>query len=378
MIRRDGPTDGVPQISVVIPVYNGTSTIAACLSALSASELASYEVIVIDDSSTDDTPAIARTFPCRVIVTTENRGAAAARNRGAAAARGELLFFLDADILVTPSTLRMVAESFAARPDVSALFGSYQKGTVPANFFSRYKNLVHHYTHQTAREDAATFCGGFGAIRRDVFLVVGGFDESYRALEDIELGYRLYLAGRRIWLNKALLLTHCKTYSFTGLVRSDLFGRAVPWTRLMLRKRIVRNDLNTRIHNVLSVPVAFGLFPALAATVAFPAWAWLPVALVVLFVLLNRAFFAHAWREGGAGFALRVTAMTWVTYLYSGLGLGLGLLAFIGESPLPGRKPDPSHEDSPSAQDAAKALGCPVKATVAKPASSNSASSAFR
>src|SRR5262249_23946862 len=159
-----------------------------------------------------------------------------------------------------------------------------------ANFFTKYKNLVHHHTHQTARADAATFCGGFGAVRREVFLEMGGIDETYRALEDVELGYRLYQAGHKILLNKAIQLTHQKRNSFPGLVQSDLFGRAVPWTYLMLRKRIFRNDLNTRTHNCLSILVAFAIPFVLPAALTGAHAGVLAGALLLAFLLLNHRF----------------------------------------------------------------------------------------
>lgn len=317
-------------VSVIVPVHNGEEFLAACLSAVLGSDLPAFEVIVVDDGSRDGSEAVARGFPCRVVALCENRGPAAARNKGAEAARSPILFFLDADVLVTPRTLRDVADTLRDKPDVSALFCSYQKDTAPRNFFSRYKNLVHHHTHQTAREDAATFCGGFGAIRREVFLQAGGFDEGYRVLEDIELGYRLHRAGHRIFLNKAIQLTHLKEYSFSGLVRSDLFGRAVPWTRLMLGKRVVRNDLNTRVHNVLSVPVSFALLAALPAAALFPpCGAGAAVLLAAALILLNGSFLRLVLRERGVSFTLKTVGMLWVTYLYSGLGLVLGVLAHL-------------------------------------------------
>src|SRR4051794_30874320 len=168
-----------PRISVIIPVHNGAGTIAQCLAAVRISDYPDYEIIVVDDGSCDETLKIVSGFPCRVLALPVNRGPAAARNQGARTAKGELLFYLDSDISITSTTLTDVVASFASRPQISALFCSYQKETIPWNFFTDYKNLVHHYTHQTAREDAATFCGGFGAIRREVFLAMGGFDENH-------------------------------------------------------------------------------------------------------------------------------------------------------------------------------------------------------
>ena len=217
-------------------------------------------------------------------------------NRGAEKARADILFFLDADITVTPTTLGEVVASFAQRPRIAALFCSYSVETIPSNFFTQYKNLVHHYTHQTARGDAATFCGGFGAVRLEVFREMGGFSEEHRMLEDIELGYRMHRAGHEIFLNKSIQVTHHKTYTLAGLVKSDVWGRAVPWTRIMLARRVARNDLNTRLHNVLSVVASWALVSAVAIAPASPSARAAVAVLALGILMLNRAFLAFVLR----------------------------------------------------------------------------------
>jgi glycosyltransferase involved in cell wall biosynthesis len=320
----------LPLLSVIIPVFNGEATIGACLLALYASKFRDFEVIVVDDKSTDETALVVRAFHCRLIRCAENNGPAAARNLAASHSSGKYLFFLDADILVEPNSLGEIVDAFTKRPEIGALFGSFHRDSVPANFFSRYKNLVHHHTHQISRENASTFCGGFGAIRSKVFLSAGGFDPQHRFLEDVELGMRLHQAGNPIWLHKKLRFSHCKRYTLWGLIRSDLFQRAVPWTRLILRTGEVHNDLNTQTSNILSVPVAYLLLvglPAFAFT--YGAFAWL--CLLLVFLGLNREFLALGWREFGVWFALRSAATCWMIYLLSGLGVVLGAFGHLSE-----------------------------------------------
>jgi glycosyltransferase involved in cell wall biosynthesis len=319
-------------VSVIIPVYNGEGTVAECLSAVFQSGYESLEVIVVDDHSTDHSRATVRQFPCAIIRLEENVGAAAARNRGARASTGEVLFFLDADILIERDTIERILRTFRSRSDIGALFCSYQKDTIPSNFCSRYKNLVHHYTHQISESNAATFCSGFGAVRREVFFRFGGFDERYRSLEDIEFGYRLHQAGCRIYLDKEIQLTHCKRYSLIGLIQSDLFHRAVPWTKIMLQKRIFRNDLNTRINNVLSVPVVFLILLAIPLLPLYSASRYAVLLLLVVFLALNLDFYGFVYRERGLGFTLKTVAMSWLSYLYSGVGLLIGVAAFLRET----------------------------------------------
>ncbi len=317
-------------LSIVIPVYNGAETIGRCLTALFDSEFRAFEVIVVDDKSTDGTVAIIDAFPCKLIRSSLNNGPAAARNLGASHTNGQYLFFLDADILVDKSSLSQIMSTFSNRPEIDALFGSFHPESIPLNFFSRYKNLVHHYTHQNAREDAATFCGGFGAIRRDAFFKIGGFDPQYRFLEDVEMGQRLHRAGMKISLQKSLRFHHCKRYDLAALIRCDLFQRAVPWTRLILRTGVIRNDLNTKTHNVLSVFIAYLLVLGLPVF-AFAYGAALWFSLLLLLIILNSGILATAWRVGDPWFAVRVAFTCWLIYLCSGLGLVFGALGHLNE-----------------------------------------------
>jgi glycosyltransferase involved in cell wall biosynthesis len=317
-------------LSVIIPVYNGGEPFRACLTSVFASSFRDFEVIVVDDRSTDGSVRIAESFRCRVLRLTENCGPAKARNLGAEVSRGRILFFLDADILIREDSLDLLLRAFEDEPGIDALFGSYTEETVPRNFVSIYKNLMHHYTHQTASPDAVTFCGGFGAIRRNVFLRLGGFNPAIRFLEDIEFGHRLHLNGHRIRLLKSLQLTHSKHYTLLSLVRSDLWGRAVPWSRLILETRVVKSDLNLRPHNLASVAVSDLLTLFVLFLPLFPGFGlWSVAALATVFVVLNRGFLGFAARTQGVAFALASVAMLWFGYIYSSFGAILGILAYL-------------------------------------------------
>jgi GT2 family glycosyltransferase len=324
-----------PRVSVIIPVYNALSSLDRCLDALEKSQLRDFELIVVDDHSTDGSESIAQERCANFVRLEKNCGAASARNCGARMARSELLFFLDSDVLIEPDTLDKIMRVFVEEPTADATFCAYQSDTPAKSFASQYKNLLHHYTHQVSGREAATFCGGYGAIRRNVFLQMGGFDERYRAMEDVELGYRLHQAGHRILLSSQIQLTHTKHYTLASLVRADVFQRAIPWTKVMLHRRIFHRDLNLRTNNLASMVIVFlmllapllpgHLLPGLAATEA---------TLLLLFFLLNGRFLAFLWRSRGARFALRSAPMIWLQYCYSGVGLALGFFGFMKDSML--------------------------------------------
>jgi glycosyltransferase involved in cell wall biosynthesis len=319
-------------VSVIIPVYNAGETVERCLKSVFNSDYKNFEVIIVDDKSTDRSLDIATEFPCNVVRMTKNSGAAAARNKGAEVSHGGILFFLDSDIIIEKNTIEQIAKTFQSKPEISALFCSYQMNTIPENFFSIYKNLIHHHTHQTSCESAATFCGGFGAMKRDVFFRFGGFDESYRSLEDMELGYRLYQSGYKIYLNKEIQVTHCKKYTFLNLIKSDVINRAIPWTQIILNKKFFRNDLNTKVNNVLSVPLSLLLLFNLPLLFFWPKCGYLFILLLAFLLVLNGDFYLFVLRKKGGMFTLKAILMNWFNYLYSGAGWTIGVCVFFKES----------------------------------------------
>lgn len=135
--------------SVIVPVHNGEIYLERCLSALAASTLRADEILVVDDGSTDGTAALARRFGTKLVTLAGGPyGPAVARNRGAAQAQGEILIFLDADVVVHAATLERMAAYLELNPEVSALFGSYDESPPDPGLVSRYKNLLHHFVHQ--------------------------------------------------------------------------------------------------------------------------------------------------------------------------------------------------------------------------------------
>jgi cellulose synthase/poly-beta-1,6-N-acetylglucosamine synthase-like glycosyltransferase len=324
-------------ISVIVPVRNDPGHLRSCLESLAAARGVDHEVIVVDDASTDESPRVAEARGARVLRLDRRSGPAAARNRGAEAARGEHLLFVDADVCVHPETVGQVATAFAADPGIDALFGSYDRRPGAGNFLSQYKNLFHHFVHQQGSAEASTFWSGCGAIKRSVFLEMGGFDTSYGrpCIEDIELGARLRRAGRRIVLRKEIQATHLKRWTLAGIVKSDVWDRGVPWTELILRDRSLPDDLNLKLAQRLSAVLAYLLAATVVAAIGRPfgvalgMWLLTAAALLLAIVAINRRFYAFFVRERGLLFAVRVVPLHVLYYLYSGVALALGVARHV-------------------------------------------------
>ena len=112
-------------ISVIVPVYNDPADLRLCLEALQYAATPDCEIIVVDDGSTDETPAVASGLGVHVVALAKNSGPAAARNRGARSARGAILFFVDADVVIAPRAIERVQRFFAEHAECAAVFGSY-------------------------------------------------------------------------------------------------------------------------------------------------------------------------------------------------------------------------------------------------------------
>jgi hypothetical protein len=332
-----GPTSPEPRrpaLSVVIPVHNGGRDFERCLRRLRDSRGTDYELIVVDDGSTDGSGTLAFAFGARVLSHSIAIGPAGARNIGARAALTDLVFFLDADVAIHADALALAVARFDADPGLTALFGSYDDEPEAPGLVSRFRNLLHHFIHQQGQfvanvRPARTFWTGCGAIRRQAFLGAGGFDPrlyARPAIEDIELGYRLTRAGHRIVLARDVLGTHMKRWTLGSVVKTDIFQRGVPWMLLLKRQNVTETDLNVRPEQKLCVAVA-GL-AALALLLAI----WLPGLLVVaaacplVVVGLNRSFYTFLARKRGVGFAVGSIPLHLVYYGCCGMSVVLALL----------------------------------------------------
>jgi GT2 family glycosyltransferase len=319
-------------ISIVVPVYNGGESFRQCLSSLVALNPPPMEIIVVADGDTDGSWLMAEEFGIRVIrLPTSSGGPARPRNIGALQAKGDCLFFVDADVCVRPDTVGRVADTFHRNPDLIALIGSYDDTPAAQNFLSQYKNLFHHYVHQNAHKEASTFWGACGAIRREIFLEIGGFDEKYQrpSIEDIELGYRLLKTGHKIQLCKDIKVKHLKRWGIRSMLKADFFYRAIPWTELILRDRRFTNDLNIRHSERLCVVLTFGLVGALVGAI----W-WVPLLAVaalimVALVVINAPLYRFFLKKRGLRFALQSVPWHWLYYLYSGLAFAIGLARHV-------------------------------------------------
>ena len=212
----------MPRLTAIVPATDSPPTLATCVAAIESADEPPEELIVIR----------------------EGGAPSSARNAGAEDASGDVLVFVDADVVPHPDAFARIRRAFDDDEHLTGLFGSYDDSPAAPGTVSVFRNLLHHHVHQSSAGPATTFWTGLGAVRRDAFLAIGGFDPDQRWLEDVDLGIRLSARGARIVLDPAVQGTHLKQWSLGEMVRTDFARRGIPWVDLMLRHRGTSTELN--------------------------------------------------------------------------------------------------------------------------------------
>ena len=324
-------------ISVVIPNRNGAATLAACLSAACASRHGRFEVIVVDDHSTDASVDVIRRFPCRLVRLQAHGGVSKARNAGARAARGELLLFTDSDCLLGPDALSAVAAACGERDDL-VVGGTYTPVPADADFFSRFQSASIHY-FETKRRAPDYVAAHAMAMDAELFRRSGGFVEDaiigvVPSVEDIELTHRLRRAGCELAMCPGLEVTHVFRFSFRRSL-ANAARKARHWTMYSLANRDLLRDsgaasFEVKANVALAVAQALLVAAALAVGSASPLAAMAP--LLALDVVLSRRLVAAWARAGGARFA--ALAVAYYATLYAAaitLGAARGAARYAWE-----------------------------------------------
>lgn len=305
-----------------MPVLNGRELLRRSLPPLSSRVGRDVlELIVVDDGSADDSGRVAGDLGARVVRNEARKGPSAARNRGSEEATGEILFFVDADVVVHEDAVPRVLDALSDE-SLDAVFGSYDDRPDARNFASLYMNLRHHHIHQSSAGGVSTFWAGCGAVRAEVFRRVGGFDAErfpLPSIEDVEFGCRVTGSGGRILLSPDLQGTHLKRWTLRDVVRTDIGRRAVPWGRLLAAGGGPSTELNMAAHERVCAGVAWAFVGCLGLWALGAVPFAVAAGCLLLAGWLNRRLLGVFARRGGWLFAAAGLLQHQLYYLYATL-----------------------------------------------------------
>lgn len=264
-------------LSVVVPATNAPPTLERCLTAIRNASDGPDELVVVERP--------------------DELSASGARNEGVRRSTGDVVVFVDADVEVHRDAFTRLRAAFDAAPERTAVFGSYDDQPDHPGVVSRFRNLLHHHVHQDGAGPAETFWTGLGAVRREAFLAIGGFDElryPNPSIEDIDFGSRLCGNGAVVALDPTIQGTHLKHWTLGSMLWTDLVHRGIPWVALQLRTGRLSNTLNLGWRHRLS---ALAVVTSVLALLL-----WQPALVLVgagLLVGLNHAFYTLLIRQLG-------------------------------------------------------------------------------
>jgi glycosyltransferase involved in cell wall biosynthesis len=319
-------------ISIIIPNYNGEATIGICLAAVFASRHPNFEVIVVDDGSTDSSVAMIRRHPCRLVRLERRGGTSRARNVGAFHARGDILFFTDADCILDPATLSIAAAASAAHGSGAIIGGTYASTAYDDTFLGNFQaGFINHY--ETRNADNPDYIAGHAMIMdAKAFEESGGFSENFLdVIEDVEFSHRMRRAGFRLVMDPAIEVRHI--FNFT-LRRSlaNAFRKALFWTGYSLANGDALGDSGTASVELKLNVLAAALCLVLALCLPLTGNLVLAAAITGVMVgnlMISRRLFMAFHARGGFRFAAAAAAYYVTLYPVAiGLGAVCGLFRF--------------------------------------------------
>lgn len=318
-----------PFISVVIPNHNGAKTIGLCLNAAFASQYDNFEVVVVDDCSSDNSISIIEKYPCRLFRLKEQGGASRARNTGARNSTGRVLFFIDADCLLQTDTLKKAAAAYQKEGPGVIIGGTYTLLPHDRKFFSIFQSIYIHCSETKNPLNPDYVATHAMLIEKDLWQKGGGFDEEFMPiLEDVEFSHRLKKLGATLRMAPDILVQHIFNFSLARSMRNGM-KKSKYWSIYSIKNRDLLSDSGTASRefkfNVLSCFITI-----LLAFIAALQQSWAPVLPVLLLfgtnLYLNRHLVRTFFRVGGPFFA--IPAVLYYTLVYP-FAVGIGVCSGI-------------------------------------------------
>jgi GT2 family glycosyltransferase len=334
-------------VTVVIPSYDSARTIELCVRAVARQTYAPIEIIVVDDGSTDGSAEIAarvaralnapaQRAPAQrapvqrvtLLRTGANAGQAAARNLGARRATGDVLFFLDADIVLAPGSVAAAVAELGADPGLGAICGVLDpEPLLPTGLAARYRAAQQFVWFDEADGAIPGLHVAMCGLRAEVFREVGPFDPGLRYTEDQEYGYRL----RRRYDVRATRAVHGRHDHRDPLRR--ILGKVFHRTRLgmplWLAHRSLPGGAATGSRALASVAALAAALSVPSPLLVGPVGAGATAALLGAAVALDAGTYRHVFADRGAAFGLYFVGVHLLVNLTTAVAAGLGAARYV-------------------------------------------------
>lgn len=312
-----------PFISIIIPAYNPGDNLYKLLKSLKKSKFKDFEVIVCDDGSSEKINVDRSVCMIRI---NKNMGPARARNLASKKANGKILVFFDSDVEVYPDTLGTIEKNFIGNKKLIALTGVWDKHQKTNKFFNQFKALRDWSYWINERTDNGyyyLFSTRVAAIRKNIFDKLGGFNESFRQMEDVEFTYRLAKQNRIIFCPEVRV--HHEFDNFP-VIAKKYFLRSFYWIKLYV-KRWKFDPVATTRHEAYAVTTAVLTFIFIISSIFYVKLVILGFSFFLLHLYSVRKFLFFVFAERGFCFTIKSALAGFVLYLIIYIGAFFGIIS---------------------------------------------------
>ena len=322
------------KISIIIPVYNSSLTLKECLGAVLDSSFKNFEVIIVSDNSPDNSVVIARQHQCKIIELPKNKGPAFARNRGAQVSAGDILLFIDSDVIIKNDALNYLNDMFFQN-EIDAIQGIYSHKPTYESIATQYQMSYNcYYIWPKNKKYASTLSTCCLAIRKKIFLNLKGFNTNIKraSAEDEEFGYHLIDKGYKILISRELNVEHRVNYNIRHFIKKKFYTYIDVMKEYLRNKTYGKKIKQTNYAKVLAGIVILGLIILTAiGTIIFlnKTILYIFLTLNIAFLLLHSGFMRFVGRTKGLTKVFGVVAVCYIDTFLMLVGLLYGSLSYF-------------------------------------------------
>ncbi len=317
------------KISIIIPAYNRAKTIKRVIKSIRSSNFKDYELIVVDDGSSDGTYEICDGLSDKVISNPKNLGVSNSRKIGLEVAAGEIVIFIDSDIIINEKTLEEFYNFFINNKNYDGATGMLSIKHENNNFFSQYKNLYMHWIFSKIQMDITFLYGSIFAIRKNA---LAKLPTNTNYGEDTEYGQLLHESGSKLALLKEVQVMHLKKYTCTSFFKNNflipfywtkIFLNYAGWEQLKQNKKGFSHASNSQLFSIAITGIITLLVPLyLLSQISFNAI----MLITLMWIIINLKFTIFCIKEKGLIFGISSLLITLPDNFIMGLGILSGFI----------------------------------------------------